>query len=73
MGQAPAAHRQFCWAPAQLLPLTLLFLASLLAPASLSAPLWPHSWHHFHPSGVWVHNWLSLATCLAANPMLLGQ
>ena len=73
MGQAPAAHGHFCQAPAQLLPLLLQFFALLLGPASLSPPFWPCSWHHLHPTGVWVHNWLSSATWLAASPVLLGQ
>lgn len=38
MGQAPAIHGYFCWAPAPLFPLLLLFLTLLLGPASLSPP-----------------------------------
>lgn len=59
--------------PAQLLPLLLLFLALLLGTASLSPPLWPCSWHHLPPTGVRVHDWLSLAAWLGVSPPLSGQ
>lgn len=48
-------------------------LTLFLGPASLLPPLCPYSWHYLHPTDVWVHSWLSLATWLAVSPVLLGQ